>query len=727
MRILKWLGVGVGVLVGLFIVTVVLVVLFVDPNDYKDDLERLAEQQTGRQLALTGDLKLSVFPWLAIEFGPATLSDAPGFGNEPFVAVQRARLSVRFLPLLRGAIEVGDIRLDGMNVRLITDATGRENWADLAATGPDETPPADGESLSIPTIAGLEIRAASILLEDRRDDSRMGIVNLNVETGRLASGEPFGLSSDFLFEMSPGLSARMSLTATVTADLATSVHALERPVIEATLLGDGLPADGVTFKVQADSARVDVGQEQHSLEALVAETVWRGEGLPVAGVPVTVRAAVLKADLASQTLSLDGLDIDAAGAQFTGSLTGEEVLDAPRLQGQLVLAPVSLRDWLPRLGVEVPVTSDPQVLQKLAFTAQVALTSTSAGFEDLVLQLDDTTARGSFGIADFEAQALRFDLDVDRIDADRYLAPEAPDGNAAADAAPAEIPVEALRQLNARGTLAIGEAVFAGIRFTKLRLGVTARDGDVRFNPVEATAYGGQYRGDVGIAAAGDTPRVTLDQTLSEVDFAPLLTDLFETQRLSGKGSFNAKLTATGRNTEALQKTLNGTLDFGVKDGALEGADLWYEIRRARAVLRQQAIPERTGARRTAFTALAGTGTVRDGVIESRDLTMAMAYLRVAGTASLDLPKSEIDSRLEATVLRIPAEGADTGGMQELVNARIPVRITGPFADPGVRPDIEDYLENKVRERVEEETEKVEEKLRDTLQERLRRALGGDG
>jgi AsmA protein len=326
--------VGAGVLLGLFIVTVVLVVLFVDPNDYKDDIERLAEQQTGRQLELAGDLKLSVFPWLAIEFGPASLSDAPGFGDEPFVAVQHARLSVRFWPLLRGAIEIGDIRLDGVIVRLITDAAGRENWADLAATETDpgpETQPA-GESLAMPTIAGLEIRDAAIVLEDRRDDSRLRILELNLETGRLKSGEPFELDSDFLLETANGLSASVSLTANVTADLAGNVHVVERPVIEATLRGEGMPAEGVVFKVRADNARIDVGQEQHTLEGLLAETAWRGEGFPAEGVPVTLRATALQADLTSQTLKVDGLDVDAAGARLTGALTGVEVLDAPRLE-----------------------------------------------------------------------------------------------------------------------------------------------------------------------------------------------------------------------------------------------------------------------------------------------------------------------------------------------------------------------------------------------------------
>ena len=161
--------------------------------------------------------------------------------------------------------------------------------------------------------------------------------------------------------------------------------------------------------------------------------------------------------------------------------------------------------------------------------------------------------------------------------------------------------MDALRKLNARGQVMVGEAIFAGVKFTKLRLGVNARDGRVRFNPSEASMYGGQYRGDISIDATGDVARVTLDEHVSGVDFAPLFKDLFETNRVSGKGSANIKLAGAGRNTDDIMKTLDGGLDFNVVDGALEGTDLWYEIRRARAVLKQQAIPAARRSRAHAF------------------------------------------------------------------------------------------------------------------------------
>ena len=91
----------------------------------------MVERRPGAQLTLSGDLKLSVFPWLAIKSGPASLGDAPGFGQEPFVSIRQARIGVRLLPLMRGKVEVGNVRLDGARIRLITDEKGRNNWADL--------------------------------------------------------------------------------------------------------------------------------------------------------------------------------------------------------------------------------------------------------------------------------------------------------------------------------------------------------------------------------------------------------------------------------------------------------------------------------------------------------------------------------------------------------------------------------------------------------------------
>jgi AsmA protein len=262
------------------------------------------------------------------------------------------------------------------------------------------------------------------------------------------------------------------------------------------------------------------------------------------------------------------------------------------------------------------------------------------------------------------------------------------------------------------------------VKFTKLRLGVNARDGQVRFNPSEASMYGGTYRGDIGIDATSNVARVSLDEHVSGVQFAPLFKDLFQSERFSGKGSLNAKLTGSGRNSDELMKTLDGTLDFNVAEGALEGADLWYEIRRARAVLKQQAIPERSGPARTTFDAMKGTGVMKDGVLSNNDLDISAQYLKVSGKGIVDVPKSTLDYQLMATVLKIPREGADASQMQDLVDAQIPVKVTGSLDDPKVRPDIQGYVKGRVKEELKKEQEKVEEKLKDKLGDKLKDIFG---
>lgn len=724
MRFLKMAAYAVGALVALVVVAIVLVVIFVDPNDYRDEIAARVESATGRKLTLDGNLKLAFFPWLALETGPAALGERQGFGDEPFVSIDSAHLSVRLLPLLRGRLEVGTVKLEGARIRLVTDAQGRDNWADLAQRK-DAPDAAAQPSTQLPTIAGLSIVDAAVTMENRQTHARRVIRDFNLDTGRLASGQPFELTTGFVFDQDASLSIKMHLATTVTADLERNIHRLADPEIAVTVLGQGYPPEGIPVQIRAQSLSADIGRKALQLDGLSVVADWKGDGFPDTGVPLKASAPTLKADLAQQTLEIDDLNLDAAGAQLSGSLKGQEILDAPRITGGLRLAPVSPREWLPRLGVTLPVTSDADVLKQLSFASNVTLTSTSAELSDVKLKLDDTSATGSLGIASFENRALRFDLDIDRIDADRYLPPPDPEAQKQAAKAdrkpPTEIPIETLRTLNARGEVRVGEAIFAGLKFTRLRLGVTARDGQVRLNPTDADMYGGTFRGDIGIDARGDSAHVNLDERISGVDFSPLLKDLTgKPQRFSGKGSANARLTGSGRNSDEVMQTLDGNVDFAVADGALEGVDLWYEIRRARAVLRQQTIPERTGAARTPFDSMKGSGAMKQGVLNNNDLNIASQYLRVAGQGTLDLPKNALNYQLTATVLRIPPEGSDPAQMQDMVNASIPIRITGSLDDPKVRPDVEGY----VKDRAKQELKKQEDKLKDKLGDKLKDLLG---
>jgi hypothetical protein len=142
-------------------------------------------------------------------------------------------------------------------------------------------------------------------------------------------------------------------------------------------------------------APADIGRKAYQLDGLQLNTRWKGDGFPADGVPVEVQAQQLMANLADQTLQLTELAAVVADARLHGELRGQEILDAPRVEGSLQLDPVSPREWLPKLGIQLPQTRDPAVFKTLSFAGNVKVTKTSADLGDVKLQLDDTTATGS--------------------------------------------------------------------------------------------------------------------------------------------------------------------------------------------------------------------------------------------------------------------------------------------------------------------------------------------
>src|SRR5580698_8292583 len=128
MRNLRLLGFLAGGIVALSGAVLLGVWLLVNPNAYKGKIAAAVKESTGRELKLPGDIKLSVLPWVALELGPASLGNPPGFSDEPFLSFAHASVRVRLLPLLHQRLEVARIEVDGLDLRLRKNAHGRGNW-----------------------------------------------------------------------------------------------------------------------------------------------------------------------------------------------------------------------------------------------------------------------------------------------------------------------------------------------------------------------------------------------------------------------------------------------------------------------------------------------------------------------------------------------------------------------------------------------------------------------
>ena len=190
----------------------------------------------------------------------------------------------------------------------------------------------------------------------------------------------------------------------------------------------------------------------------------------------------------------------------------------------------------------MPKTRDPKVLAKFAGSIDYSYASGAVRLQGLDLQLDETQLRGTVSITNADTDVVSFDLTVDQIDLDRYLAPassaqrggRAPAPPKSAEK-PAQFPTSAVEALNLNGNFSVGSAKVSGMALSNLRLGVNAQDGVVHFSPIKAGLYGGEYSGSITYDAHAAVPSVLLAQQVTGVDMTSLLKDGFKSARFSGR------------------------------------------------------------------------------------------------------------------------------------------------------------------------------------------------
>ena len=132
-RLFKILSGLVGGVVLLLVLVAVLLPLIYDKEDLKKAIAGQVYKQTGRELSINGALDFSVFPWVAVEVGDLRLSNAEGFGDQPFAKIGNARVGVALMPLLRKQISVDEITLERLELALVVNEKGQNNWDDLAS------------------------------------------------------------------------------------------------------------------------------------------------------------------------------------------------------------------------------------------------------------------------------------------------------------------------------------------------------------------------------------------------------------------------------------------------------------------------------------------------------------------------------------------------------------------------------------------------------------------
>ena len=671
MRLFRIFGMVIGGLVALVVLALVAIWLFFDPNDYKDRITAAVHDSTGRTLSLPGRLKLSVFPWIAVETGEASLGNPQGFGAEPFLTLKRAKMSVKLMPLLHKQLEVGRVEIDGLDLKLKQNASGKGNWEDW---GKPSEPSSTGNSA--PTslnLAGVKITDARLAFED------LVAQKVSLDIGRVAPGVAIPVAMKLELVSKPG--------------------ARPMPLSAEFLL------------------QLDLDKQQYKLAKLALRGNMQPEGAP-RSLDWQFESPGVELDLAAQTLAQSSFAAQFGAAKLQGAIAGSKLIDAPALNGNFELAELAPRELMAQFGIAPPVTRDKAALARFGAKGKYAWQGGIARMTDLSLALDESKLAGRFAY-DTASSGMDFALSLDRINLDRY---QPPPTNPDVKSEPIELPVDFLKPMRAKGSFNVGQIKIGGANLSELSAGIDIANAQARFAPLGAKLYGGTYRGDIQIDMRPAVPRLSMDEHLTGIDIAALMKEYADSKRLSGRGNLDVKLAANGRSGDDLLKSITGTVGLNLQDGAVEGIDVWYAIAQAQSLIQKHQLAAATNAKRTAFDSFRATADVVNGVATTRDLNIASQLLQITGAGSTNLVTQALDYTITTTVLKAPPN-VDAGTAQ-LERARIPVKITGTFADPKIRPDLAGMAKERVKQEVEKRKEEVQEKVKEKVKDKLKGLFG---
>ena len=719
MRALKWILLGVAAFLVVVVVGVAIFVATFDVNSYKPRITELVKQRTGRNLAIEGKIGLSVFPKLGATISKLALSEPDS--TRTFARVEDARVGVAVLPLLRKQIIVDQVTLKGLTVDLVRYKDGRTNFDDLtgqagkpAATAEKPETSPGGRPLVV-DVAGVSVEDANIGWRDEQSGTNLRLANVNLKTGRLASGVPGKLSLATRIEgTQPKVKLQLTLDTGYRVDFET--HAMALSALDLKLNGDAPGLSGMDARVRGDTVDLDPKAERVNLakvevaakskDGLDANlhiprlqlTPDQAESQEITGEvklstpqrtvnatlkvpPIAAKGREVQVSRVDVELSAKQGDLAVQGTVATSLMLdlGKKVAQLSNLAGEVTASGNSI----PNKSVKAAITG--------AARANWGLENADA---DLGLKLDESNIQAKVAVAHWSQPAATFAVVADRLNLDRYFPPSKPGSPAAGGSANGsgnqpEQPFDLtpLKTVNATGSVKIGALQVSNIKAEQVALSLKAAGGKVDVAPISATLYQGTLAGSLAVNANDN--HFALKQRLANVSIGPLLRDAANKDLLEGRGTVGLDVTTVGTTVSALKKALAGTANAVVREGSIKGIDLAGTLRNAKAffgsknALEQQA----EGGAKTDFSELTASFVIKDGVAHNDDLQAKSPFLRLTGRGDVNIADATLDYTVNASVV---ATAAGQGGkdLSDLAGLTVPVHATGPLASLKYRVDV---------------------------------------
>lgn len=726
-----------GIVLALPPLAAALLYLFISPEKLRPVVEKQLSDGLQRQVGM-GELKLSLAP-LALIAADLSIKESPDFGAGDFARVKHLELHAKFLPLLRGEVEISRLTLHEPSIELRQAKSGTWNWESLGR----QSAGTQDQSGSHFAFDRLELLSATMGVTDRSGD-REEYRRLNLRIKGYSKGRPF----------TAALSAATEQGAEVGLDGTIIMTPETAEIRAASLYFAGLRG---TLAGKIYDENLDLVLEFPSSPIAQAAPLFIPAGTKVQG-QVSAKLAVggtIKAPAASGSLSVQDFAVEGGGIQtpvkterlnlqFTperitvapaqvvsgatqirveGALTDYSISDvSPRLQLSISAPNAQLEELLSiavaygvkslssvkgsgKLQLSVNAEGSLAKNQALRFSghgaarqlridapdlnrplpidsALLRFADNAVDCEGLAAQIGSSRLTGSFRVENFATPRATFDLNADQVLLQEFqsLFPE--------QKSSAKPP-----QISAEGNITIGKLDLETVLLEQVRTRVNLRNQKFTLSPLTAKLYGGIQSGSLIADLSQQPPHIRLDSRLQDVESGALLAAATSVRGfLSGPLASQMNVEFSAGEPQVLTRSLTGKLSLDLRKGQLGGINLTNEIASIAKFLGYQP----AAFSLTEIVSLTGDLALTQGKVSTDNLELRLPNLVAAVDGDLDLNAQTM--RLKIVNVLEPSFAEQVGGNRIgafLTSALagpqgsliIPITLEGSFQNPRASPD----------------------------------------
>ena len=687
------------------IAALLVLVLLVNPNDFKPLIKEQVEAQTGRQLTIDGDIEWRFFPSIGFSIGKTALSNPEGFATPDLVKFDNAILDLNVRPLFQHEINIGLVTLDGASFSLHTLKNGSTNLDNLApkkTSVENEVPVSKDSNVTVNandttspstnindwkiTLEGIALTNAEVLIQDDKAGSKTKLSDINLSLSQFSPGEWAHLAFDMKGDLGQ---QKISLAGKTDLNIATTLDAASLKQTEFTAsYSDAVNKfDDITFTIDQFSfgewANIKLIAKGKAKELMVNSDSSFAVNVPKA---------------------LDIIRIKSF--QSTNNITGK---------------------GLPNEDVTAVI----------GFNSSFDLNKSLLKVEKLTLSAVETDFNGKASVELKDIPRVRFSLRSPNIDVDALLATlpksdvekmadtgkaSSSNHSTSAQVKEQEPDLSALKTLDVAGTIIIDQFKANNAKMQNVESVFSVNRGVLTLSKFHSDLYSGAIDMTATLDARKSTPSYTVKQSIKGVKVAPLLIDVMGESLIEGTGNIALNVSGKSLKPTALKQNLKGKVSINFADGAVNGVNIPLLIRTTYAKIKGEKVNGSEEAEKTDFSALSADFYLSKGNATTKNIKMISPLLRIHGEGSAHYINETANMLIKTSIVG-SLKGQGGKDINDLKDVTIPIRITGPWAKPKYKLEFDDVMQQKAKKEIDRGIEKLEEKYGDKIKdEKLKEA-----